>query len=164
MNITLSQMKSETALNYSSHAHSSGDPSQNGVYNYTGVMLSTLLKQAQASSNATSVYIQASDGYGETITMQDAMNQNTIIAYARNGSPLTPLKNGGEGPLQAHHRHRPVRAKMGQRRRRNKSQLKSILPISHIFINLTPKIQFLQYSIIELPRCDFKKKKDGFSG
>ncbi len=100
MNVTLSQIKSETALTIRATLISSGDPSQNGAYNYTGVLLSTLLKQAKASSNATSVFIQASDGYGETLSMQDAMNQTTLIAYARNGSPLTPLKNGGEGPLR----------------------------------------------------------------
>ena len=100
MNITLSQIKSDNALTIRATLTSSGNPSENGVYNYTGVLLSTLLKQAQAATNATSVYIQASDGYGETISMQDAMNQSTLIAYAKDGSPLTPLKNGGEGPLR----------------------------------------------------------------
>ncbi len=100
VNITLSQLKSETPTTLQVTLTSSGSPSENGVYNYTGVLLSTLLKQAQASSKATSVYIQASDGYGATISIRDATNQSTIIAYARDGKSLAPLKSGGEGPLR----------------------------------------------------------------
>ena len=100
MNITLSQLKTDTALTIRATLTSGGSPSEDGVFNYTGVLLGTLLEQAHVSSNATSVYIQASDGYGATLTIQDAMNQSTIIAYAKNGSPLTPLKSGGEGPAR----------------------------------------------------------------
>jgi DMSO/TMAO reductase YedYZ molybdopterin-dependent catalytic subunit len=100
MNITLSQLKTYMALTIQVTLTSTSSPSENGIYNYTGVLLSTLLQQAYVSPNATSVYIQASDGYGTTISIQDAMNQSTIIAYARDGSPLTPLQNGGEGPAR----------------------------------------------------------------
>jgi DMSO/TMAO reductase YedYZ molybdopterin-dependent catalytic subunit len=100
MNITLSQLKIETALTVQAKLTSGGNPSENGVFNYTGVLLGTLLEQAHVCSNATSVYIQASDGYGATLTMHEAMSQSTIIAYAKNGSPLTPLKSGGEGPAR----------------------------------------------------------------
>ena len=79
---------------------SSSRISDNGVFNYTGVTLRTLLEQANVSTNATSAYIQASDGYGTTIPIQDAMNQNTIIAYQKNGVPLMALKDDGEGPLR----------------------------------------------------------------
>jgi DMSO/TMAO reductase YedYZ molybdopterin-dependent catalytic subunit len=100
MNVTLSQLKSEAPVTLQVTLTSSGSPSENGVYNFTGIPLSTLLQQAHISANATSVYIQASDGYGTSISMQDAMNQSTIIAYAKDGSPLAPLKSGGEGPLR----------------------------------------------------------------
>jgi DMSO/TMAO reductase YedYZ molybdopterin-dependent catalytic subunit len=79
---------------------SSGSPSSNGVFNYTGVLLSTLLQKAGVSPNATSVYIQASDGYATTLSMQDAMSPKTIIAYQKDGASLTPLKDGGEGPFR----------------------------------------------------------------
>ena len=79
---------------------SSSRPSDNGVFNYTGVTLKTLLEQAQVSANATSVYIQASDGYGTNIPIKDAMNSKTIIAYQKNGASLIPLKDDGEGPLR----------------------------------------------------------------
>lgn len=100
LNITFSQLQTYAPTTMQVTLTSSGTPSENGVFNYTGVLLSTLLQQAQVSANASSVFIQASDGYGTTITMLDAMSQNTIIAYQKNGAPLSALQNGGEGPLR----------------------------------------------------------------
>jgi DMSO/TMAO reductase YedYZ molybdopterin-dependent catalytic subunit len=100
MNITLSQLEAYTPLTLQVTLTSSGSPSSNGVFNYTGVLLSTLLQKAGVSANATSVYIQASDGYGTTLSMQDAMSPKTIIAYQKDGAFLTPLKDGGEGPFR----------------------------------------------------------------
>ena len=99
-NITLTQLKSYTATTVQVTLSSSSRPQDNGVFDYTGVTLKTLLDQAQASNNATSVYVQALDAYGSTIPIQDALNQNTIIAYQRNGTALTLLKDNGEGPLR----------------------------------------------------------------
>ncbi len=100
MNITLSQLQTYTPTTLQVTLTSSSQPSGNGVFNYTGVLLSTLLQKAEVSANATSVYIQASDGYGTTLSMQDAMSQKTIIAYQKDGKALTPLKSGGEGPFR----------------------------------------------------------------
>jgi DMSO/TMAO reductase YedYZ molybdopterin-dependent catalytic subunit len=100
MNITLSQLQTYTPTTLQVTLTSSSQPSGNGVFNYTGVLLSTLLQKAGVSANATSVYIQASDGYGTTLSMQDAMSQKTIIAYQKDGEALTPLKSGGEGPFR----------------------------------------------------------------
>ena len=100
MNVTLSQLQTYTPLTLQVTLTSSSQPSGNGVFNYTGVLLSTLLQKAEVSANATSVYIQASDGYGTTFSMQDAMSQKTIIAYQKDGESLAPLKNGGEGPFR----------------------------------------------------------------
>jgi DMSO/TMAO reductase YedYZ molybdopterin-dependent catalytic subunit len=100
LTITFSQLENYTPRTLEVTLSSSSRISDNGVFNYTGVTLRTLLEQANGSANATSVYIQASDGYGTTIPIQDAMNQNTIIAYQKNGSPLTELKDDGEGPLR----------------------------------------------------------------
>jgi DMSO/TMAO reductase YedYZ molybdopterin-dependent catalytic subunit len=99
-NITLSQLQTYTPVTLQVTLTSSGSPSANGVFNYTGVLLSTLLQKAGVSADATSVYIQASDGYGATLSMQDAMSPKTIIAYEKDGAFLTPLKNGGEGPFR----------------------------------------------------------------
>jgi DMSO/TMAO reductase YedYZ molybdopterin-dependent catalytic subunit len=98
--LTLSQLKTQQSSTIQVTLSSSSKPSDNGVYNYTGVQLPELLAQANTLDSATFVYIQASDGYGTTIPIQDAMNQNTIIAYQRNSTSLTALKNGGEGPLR----------------------------------------------------------------
>jgi DMSO/TMAO reductase YedYZ molybdopterin-dependent catalytic subunit len=100
LNVTLSELQSYTPTTIQVTLSSSSRAQDNGVFNYTGVALKDLLSQAQASANATSVYIQAQDGYGTTIPIQDAQNPNTIIAYQKDGAPLTPLKNDGEGPLR----------------------------------------------------------------
>jgi len=100
MNITLTQLQTWTPVTLQVTLTSSSSPLNNGVFNYTGVLLSTLLRKAGVSANATSVYIQASDGYATTLSMQDAMSQKTIIAYQKDGASLTPLKNGGEGPFR----------------------------------------------------------------
>jgi len=99
-NFTYSQLKAFSPVTVQVTLTSSSHAADNGVFNYTGVPLKVLLEQAQISANATSVYVQAIDGYGTTIPIQDAMDQNTILAYAKDGSPLTDLKNGGEGPVR----------------------------------------------------------------
>jgi DMSO/TMAO reductase YedYZ molybdopterin-dependent catalytic subunit len=99
-NKTLTQLRSYTPTTVQVTISSSSRPQDNGVFDYTGVKLKTLLDQAQGSDNVTSVYVQASDGYGSTIPIQDALNENTIIAYQRNGTALTLLKDNGEGPLR----------------------------------------------------------------
>ena len=100
MNITLSQLQTYTPLTVKVTLTSSSQPSSNGVFNYTGVLLSAILQKAGISAHATSVYIQASDGYGTTLAIRDAMGEKTIIAYQKDGTLLTPLKNGGEGPFR----------------------------------------------------------------
>jgi DMSO/TMAO reductase YedYZ molybdopterin-dependent catalytic subunit len=97
---TLSQLKTYPSTTIQVTLSSSSKPSENGIYNYTGIQLPELLAKASILESATSVYIQASDGYGTTISIQDVMNQKTIIAYQRNGLPLTALKDDGEGPLR----------------------------------------------------------------
>ena len=99
-NMTLAELKAYTPTTVQVTVSSSSRPTDNGDFNYTGVQIAELLNQAQISDDATGVYVQASDGYGTTIPIQDALNQNTIIAYEKNGEPLTELKDDGEGPLR----------------------------------------------------------------
>jgi len=98
--LTLGQLETYPSVTMQVTLSSSSRPQENGAFNYTGVLLKDLLNQAQVCSNATSVYVQASDGYGTTITIQDAQDQNTFIAYQKDGTSLTALKVGGEGPLR----------------------------------------------------------------
>ncbi len=97
-NFTLAQLKSypATTLQVTVKGHQ-GD---NGVYSYTGVTLKELLNQAQVSSSAKSVYIQASDGYGTTLTIEKSQKDNVFIAYQKDDAALSLLKDGGEGPYR----------------------------------------------------------------
>jgi DMSO/TMAO reductase YedYZ molybdopterin-dependent catalytic subunit len=99
-NFTYSQLKAFSATTIQVTLSSSSHAADNGVFNYTGVALNVLLEQAHVSANVTSVYVQAADGYGTTIPLQDAENANTILAYQKDGAALTPLSAGGEGPIR----------------------------------------------------------------
>ncbi len=97
-NLTYTQLEAYPAITL--QVNINGHQGGNGVYNYTGITLKELLNGAQVSSNATSVYIQASDGYGTTLTMQEAQKNTVFIAYKKDGATLSPLSEGGEGPYR----------------------------------------------------------------
>jgi hypothetical protein len=99
-NFTYSQLEAFSPVTVQVMLSSSAHAADNGVFNYTGVSLRLLLEQAHISANATSVYIQAADGYGTTIPIQDAKNANTILAYQKDGTPMSALSAGGEGPIR----------------------------------------------------------------
>lgn len=99
-NLTLAQLQTYTPTTLQVTLSSSSHTEDNGEFKYTGALLKDLLTQAQVNSNATLVFIQASDGYGTTLTIQETQNQNTIIAYQKEGATLSLLKDGGEGPLR----------------------------------------------------------------
>jgi len=98
--LTLTQLETYPSIILQVTLSSSSRVQENGVFNYTGVTLKDLLSQVQTYSNAASVFVQASDGYGTTLNMQESLNQNTFIAYQKGSKPLTLLKDGGEGPLR----------------------------------------------------------------
>jgi DMSO/TMAO reductase YedYZ molybdopterin-dependent catalytic subunit len=99
-NFTYSQIEAFSAVTVQVTLSSSSHAADNGVFSYTGVALNVLLEQVHVSANATSVYVQAADGYGTTIPIRDAQNANTILAYQKDGTPLTALSAGGEGPIR----------------------------------------------------------------
>jgi DMSO/TMAO reductase YedYZ molybdopterin-dependent catalytic subunit len=99
-NFTYSQMEAFSPVTVQVTLSSSSHPADNGVFNYTGVSLNALLQQAHISANATSVYIQAADGYGTTIPIGDAQKANTILAYQKDDASLIALSAGGEGPIR----------------------------------------------------------------
>jgi DMSO/TMAO reductase YedYZ molybdopterin-dependent catalytic subunit len=100
LTLTLCQIQALPATTIQATLTSSGSPQENGDYNYTGVTLKDILNLADPSPNATSIYVQASDAYGATLLIQDAQNNNTLLAYAKDGASLSDLKSGGEGPLR----------------------------------------------------------------
>ena len=57
--------------------------------NWTGIQLSYLLTQANATSEAKAIQFTASDGYIVTIPIEVAMAPETIIAYQLDGSSLS---------------------------------------------------------------------------
>lgn len=100
MNLTFSQLMALKSVTIEATLTSSGSPQENGLFNYTGVALKEILNLVQVSDNATSVFIQASDAYGATLTINDAIYPNTIIAYSKDDTAMPALKDGGEGPVR----------------------------------------------------------------
>lgn len=97
LTLTLSELKALEPTSLQVTLTSSGKSQENGVFNYTGISLKSLLNQAQLNDNVTSVFVQAPDGYGTTLTIQEATNPNTILAYQKDGVPMVSLKDNGEG-------------------------------------------------------------------
>ena len=56
--------------------------------NWTGILLSDLLNQAQLTAEVSSIQFTASDGYKVDIPIELAMQPQTIIAYQKDGQPL----------------------------------------------------------------------------
>ena len=99
-NFTYSQLEAFSPVTVQVTLSSSSKPADNGNFTYTGVSLNALLEQAHISANATSIYIQAADGYGATIPIQDAQKANTILAYQKDGASMNALSAGDEGPIR----------------------------------------------------------------
>jgi DMSO/TMAO reductase YedYZ molybdopterin-dependent catalytic subunit len=100
-NVTVSELKTFPSVTLQVTLTSSSSPQENGIFNYTGATVRDILEQADALESATSVYVQASDGYGTTLSFQEIMqNEKTILAYEKDGEPLKPFTEGGEGPVR----------------------------------------------------------------
>jgi hypothetical protein len=57
--------------------------------NWGGVQVSYLLSQAKATPEVGSITLTASDGYRASLPIVIALDSNTIIAYEKDGQPLT---------------------------------------------------------------------------
>lgn len=60
---------------------------------YTGVPLKALLDEAKMKPNAQALSIRSVDGYYETVSMQDMMDERTLLVYEMNREPL-PVEHG----------------------------------------------------------------------
>ncbi len=60
---------------------------------WTGVRLKDILAEATMKPGAKEVYIQAADGYYESVIMSDVMDDRTLLVYQMNGQPL-PVEHG----------------------------------------------------------------------
>ncbi|MGD6932876.1 MAG: molybdopterin-dependent oxidoreductase [Candidatus Bathyarchaeia archaeon] len=101
LNMTYSFLKTLTPVTVQVTLTSSKTPADNGVFNFTGIPLSILFEQVQICENVSSVYVQAADGYGITVPIEDVLhNEQAIVAYERNGEPLKSITEGGDGPFR----------------------------------------------------------------
>ncbi|HWP45144.1 MAG TPA: molybdopterin-dependent oxidoreductase [Blastocatellia bacterium] len=57
---------------------------------WRGVRLRDILEMAQLKQEAIDIVLRASDGYSDSIPVDRAMFEGTILAYEMNGEPLTP--------------------------------------------------------------------------
>lgn len=55
---------------------------------WTGVKLANVLKQAGVKDGVVEIVFTSADGYSESLPLESAMNDNTLIAYATNGEAL----------------------------------------------------------------------------
>jgi hypothetical protein len=60
--------------------------------NWTGVKLRTLLEEAKPSGDVIKVAFYANDGYSTDLSLSTAMQDNIIIAYEKDGTPLNDLR------------------------------------------------------------------------
>jgi|WetSurMetagenome_2_1015567.scaffolds.fasta_scaffold852972_1 hypothetical protein len=81
---------------------SNSNPQENGQFGYTSVSLRGLVNKASPAPNATSVTVIGSDGSSTLITGKELNEKEDSIglSFGKDNKYLTPLKNGGEGPLR----------------------------------------------------------------
>lgn len=62
------------------------------THSYTGVRLSVLLTEA-GITDFESLTLEAEDGYSRDITREEALNQNSILAFSMDGEDLSDAKS-----------------------------------------------------------------------
>jgi DMSO/TMAO reductase YedYZ molybdopterin-dependent catalytic subunit len=60
---------------------------------FTGARMKDVMAMAQLRSEAQSVYVTAEDGYYETVSLDDATDERTLLVYDMNGEPI-PHEHG----------------------------------------------------------------------
>jgi DMSO/TMAO reductase YedYZ molybdopterin-dependent catalytic subunit len=68
-----------------------GDLISTGLW--TGVRLKDVLEEAGLRRGAQEIYIEAVDGFYESVPIEEAMDDRTLLVYAMNGEPL-PVEHG----------------------------------------------------------------------
>jgi DMSO/TMAO reductase YedYZ molybdopterin-dependent catalytic subunit len=64
-----------------------------GTSNWTGARLRDVLKDLGLRSEAKELYIEAADGFYESVAMEDLMDPRTLLVYGMNGETL-PVEHG----------------------------------------------------------------------
>ena len=100
MNLTISQFEALPSLNTQATLRSSSNPQLDGTWNFTGIVLWSLLEKAGISGNASTIDVQGSDGYISYFTVQEVkQNSQILLAYEQNGAPIQTQAEGGNGPI-----------------------------------------------------------------
>lgn len=60
---------------------------------WTGIRLKDLLDEVGLQPEATALYIEAVDGFSESVIMEDMLDERTLLVYEMNGQPL-PQEHG----------------------------------------------------------------------
>lgn len=61
-----------------------------GTAKWRGVQLGRLLEEAGLSPDAEEIYLEAADGFYESVSMEDVKDPRTLLVYEMNGEPLPP--------------------------------------------------------------------------
>jgi DMSO/TMAO reductase YedYZ molybdopterin-dependent catalytic subunit len=99
-NFTLQNLQNFPFYTISVNLTSLSKPQENGFFNYEGVQLYYILKQVKPFLNCTSITLTASEGSTITISIDEVMQTSSVLAFGKDDKFLTPLKNGGDGPLR----------------------------------------------------------------
>lgn len=97
---TMSEISALGETTFKANLKSSGnDPIE---YEYTGVLLKTILEDAGLSfENKDSAIVSAIDGYVVAVSMEKLLDDsNVYLAYKRAGELIGTREDGGDGPYQ----------------------------------------------------------------
>lgn len=85
--ITLDDLKSRPNVTIRSELICVGGTSL-GTHNWTGVMLKDLLSEAVVKDGAMKVVFNSSSHYSTDLSVQDAMSDNVVVAFLKDGIPI----------------------------------------------------------------------------
>lgn len=86
INVTLEELVEMPQITVNAALYCYGDLVTSG--DWTGVQLSLLLEMVEYNENAQSIQFYAEDGYSITILITEALREDVIIAYEKDGQPI----------------------------------------------------------------------------
>jgi DMSO/TMAO reductase YedYZ molybdopterin-dependent catalytic subunit len=96
LSLTLDELRAMPAVSYYHTLSCISNPIGGDLISttrWTGVRVMDVLELAKMRSNAQELFIEAADGFYESVEMADLIDQRTILAYEMNGAPL-PHEHG----------------------------------------------------------------------
>ena len=96
LSLTLDELRAMPAVSYYHTLSCISNPIGGDLISttrWTGVRVMDVLELAKMRSNGQELFIEAADGFYESVSMADLLDQRTILAYEMNGAPL-PEEHG----------------------------------------------------------------------